>query len=75
LNVFVKKKLQSADMLESGYVRQPYVENAMKKQTVSDSANQSQEFNNSSSSDTKGSSHYAKGSPRKYIYSQQTKYI
>jgi hypothetical protein len=39
----------------------------MKKQTVSDIANQSQEFYNSSSFDTGGSSHYAKGSPRKYI--------
>jgi len=47
LNEFVKKKLQSADKLESGYVWQPYVENAMKKQTVSDIANQSQEFDNS----------------------------
>jgi len=45
----------------------------MKKQTVPDIANQSQEFDNSLSFDIEGSSHYAKGSPRKYIYSQQTK--
>jgi hypothetical protein len=39
----------------------------MKKQTVSDIANQSQEFDNLSSTDTEGSSHCVKGSSRKYI--------
>jgi hypothetical protein len=72
LSAFVKKKLQSADKPESGYVRQPHVQNVMKKQTVSDIENQSQEFNNSSSSDTEGSSHYAKVA-QENIYSQQIK--